>query len=325
MAARVAAEGEAAPGARAARLAPGHARQPGALRDGVARRTAGDRRRSTFQPTRRSTSPRSSTSAATGWRCWKTTAWRPPRCVFRSGWVSSRQSGRARPGGRVGRQEGLCPRRHRAHPHRPAVRRRGHAAGADRPRALVRNLSVPAGGTDVDVPVSADWGPGAYVTVHVFRTAADAKSRPGRAIGLAWVGIDPGVRKLAVAFDVAGQIPAAGARRDQGARGARRLGQPCRGGRGHPAADQLRLARSVRPLPRPPQARARHPRRLGPADRPARRRGHRAATGRRRRQLRAAGHPAEDGDPVRPTGAGRRRRRGGSSRSTCPTSTARCG
>ena len=61
----------------------------------------------------------------------------------------------------------------------------------------VRNVSVPAGGADVDVPVSADWGPGAYVTVHVFRPAADAKSRPGRAIGLAWVGIDPGVAQAA--------------------------------------------------------------------------------------------------------------------------------
>ncbi len=71
----------------------------------------------------------------------------------------------------------------------------------------VRNLSVPAGGTDVDVPVYADWGPGAYVTVHVFRPAADAKSRPGRAIGLAWVGIDPSARKLPVAFDVADKYP----------------------------------------------------------------------------------------------------------------------
>jgi alpha-2-macroglobulin len=71
----------------------------------------------------------------------------------------------------------------------------------------VRNLSVPAGGADVDVLVSADWGPGAYVTVHVFRPAADAKSRPGRAIGLTWVGIDPGVRKLSVAFDVADKYP----------------------------------------------------------------------------------------------------------------------
>ena len=72
---------------------------------------------------------------------------------------------------------------------------------------LTRDLPVAAGGTDVDVPVSADWGPGAYVTVHVFRTAADAKSRPSRAIGLAWVGIDPGVRKIPVSFDVPDKYP----------------------------------------------------------------------------------------------------------------------
>ena len=71
----------------------------------------------------------------------------------------------------------------------------------------VRNLAVPAGGMDVDVPVQADWGPGAYVAVHVFRTAADARSRPGRAIGLTWVGVDPGVRKLPVAFDTADKYP----------------------------------------------------------------------------------------------------------------------
>ena len=60
-------------------------------------------------------------------------------------------------------------------------------------------------------------------------------------------------------------------------------------------------------LPRPPAARARHPRRLGPAD-PARRgRGDRAAPGRRRRRRRAAGDPAEDRRAVHAAGAGRRR------------------
>ncbi len=71
----------------------------------------------------------------------------------------------------------------------------------------VRNVTVPSAGMDVDVPVQADWGPGAYVAVHVFRTAADARSRPGRAIGLTWVGIDPGVRKLPVAFETADKYP----------------------------------------------------------------------------------------------------------------------
>ena len=61
----------------------------------------------------------------------------------------------------------------------------------------VRSLSVPAGGTDVDVPVETAWGPGAYVAVHVFRPGGDA-NRPGRAIGLTWVGVDPAARTLAV-------------------------------------------------------------------------------------------------------------------------------
>lgn len=71
----------------------------------------------------------------------------------------------------------------------------------------LRTLTVPAGGMDVDVPVSADWGPGAYIAVHLFRPAADAKDRPKRAIGLTWVGIDPGARTLSVAFDTPEKLP----------------------------------------------------------------------------------------------------------------------
>ena len=72
----------------------------------------------------------------------------------------------------------------------------------------LRTLTVAEGGTDVDVPVSADWGPGAYVAVHVFRPAPDpATSRPGRAIGLVWVGVDPAARKLDVAVQVPDKYP----------------------------------------------------------------------------------------------------------------------
>ncbi len=67
----------------------------------------------------------------------------------------------------------------------------------------IRTVEVAAGGTDVDVPVDAAWGPGAYIAVHLYRTAADAKSRPGRAIGLVWAGIDPATRTLPVAFEAA--------------------------------------------------------------------------------------------------------------------------
>ena len=61
-----------------------------------------------------------------------------------------------------------------------------------------RVLSVPEGGTTVDVPVETSWGPGAYVAVHVFRGGAG--TRPGRALGLTWVGVDPSARTLAVSI-----------------------------------------------------------------------------------------------------------------------------
>jgi uncharacterized protein YfaS (alpha-2-macroglobulin family) len=63
-----------------------------------------------------------------------------------------------------------------------------------------RDLTVPEGGTTVDVPVEASWGPGAYVAVHVFRGGAGA--RPGRALGLTWVGVDPSARMLPVSINV---------------------------------------------------------------------------------------------------------------------------
>jgi uncharacterized protein YfaS (alpha-2-macroglobulin family) len=62
-----------------------------------------------------------------------------------------------------------------------------------------RILTVPAGGTTVDVPVETSWGPGAYVAVHVFRGGAGV--RPGRALGLTWVGVDPAARTMAVSID----------------------------------------------------------------------------------------------------------------------------
>ena len=60
----------------------------------------------------------------------------------------------------------------------------------------MRTITVPEAGADVDVPVEAAWGPGAYVAVHVFRGGAG--NRPGRAIGLTWVGVDPAARTLPV-------------------------------------------------------------------------------------------------------------------------------
>ena len=58
-----------------------------------------------------------------------------------------------------------------------------------------RNFTLPKGGTDLSVPVSASWGAGAYAIVHVFRPA-EGPGGPARAIGLAWLGLEPGDRAL---------------------------------------------------------------------------------------------------------------------------------
>jgi uncharacterized protein YfaS (alpha-2-macroglobulin family) len=71
----------------------------------------------------------------------------------------------------------------------------------------VRNLSVPAEGMVVELPVKAEWDAGAYVTATLFRTAESGKPyQPSRAIGLAWLGRDYGDRVLDVAIDAPDRI-----------------------------------------------------------------------------------------------------------------------
>ncbi len=65
----------------------------------------------------------------------------------------------------------------------------------------LREVEVPEAGTEVEVPVDASWGPGAYVAVTVFRAGQSPAGRPGRALGLHWLGLDPASRRLEVAID----------------------------------------------------------------------------------------------------------------------------
>jgi uncharacterized protein YfaS (alpha-2-macroglobulin family) len=106
--------------------------------------------------------------------------------------------------------------------HKPGETARIHVAApfAGRATLLVltdrvhslRNIDVAAGGSDIDVPVGADWGPGAYVVVHLYH-AADPNAakpddrKPGRAIGLTWVGIDPSLRTIAASIDMPEKLP----------------------------------------------------------------------------------------------------------------------
>ncbi len=119
------------------------------------------------------------------------------------------------------------------------------------------------------------------MTVHLFRAAADGNSRPRRAIGLTWIGLDPAARKLDVAFDTPEK------RAPRGTSDAVIRTAP--GALVSLAAvDEgiLRLTSFPSPdpaahYPRPAHAWAWTSATTGAADRAARRRGHRAAPGRR--------------------------------------------
>lgn len=73
------------------------------------------------------------------------------------------------------------------------------AIATDRLVAL-RTVSVPAGARTIDVPVTEDWGGGAYVLVSVI-TPRDPGTRPvpRRAVGAVWVPVDRSDRTLKVA------------------------------------------------------------------------------------------------------------------------------
>jgi uncharacterized protein YfaS (alpha-2-macroglobulin family) len=76
------------------------------------------------------------------------------------------------------------------------------AIATDRIHAL-RSVAVPAGGTVIDIPVDAAWGPGAYALVSLVRPvegAARARA-PLRAVGVAWLGVETEARRLQVAID----------------------------------------------------------------------------------------------------------------------------
>ncbi len=70
----------------------------------------------------------------------------------------------------------------------------------------MKAVDVPAEGTSVALPVTEDWGPGAYVTAMLYRPSDAAEKRmPARAVGLAYADVDPGERLLNVALEVPGE------------------------------------------------------------------------------------------------------------------------
>ena len=76
------------------------------------------------------------------------------------------------------------------------------AIASDRVLSL-RALSLPADGATLDIPVDASWGSGVYALVSAYRPAdapGPQQRGPGRAVGVAWLGIDASARTLAPAL-----------------------------------------------------------------------------------------------------------------------------
>src|SRR5262249_14220302 len=76
------------------------------------------------------------------------------------------------------------------------------AIASDRILSL-RALSLPADGATIDIPVDASWGSGVYALVSAYRSpdASGPQQRgPGRAVGVAWLGIDASSRTLTPAL-----------------------------------------------------------------------------------------------------------------------------
>lgn len=70
-----------------------------------------------------------------------------------------------------------------------------------------QTVDVTAGEAEIEIPVSADWGAGAYITASLYRPMnLDAGQMPSRAMGLSWLQVDPGDRDLAVELELPEQI-----------------------------------------------------------------------------------------------------------------------
>ncbi|SDF36177.1 hypothetical protein SAMN04488105_11860 [Salipiger thiooxidans] len=66
----------------------------------------------------------------------------------------------------------------------------------------MKAVEVPKGETVIDLPVTEEWGAGAYVTAQVIRPMdVAAGQNPARSLGLAHAGIEPGARSLDVAIE----------------------------------------------------------------------------------------------------------------------------
>lgn len=76
----------------------------------------------------------------------------------------------------------------------------------------MKAVPVSEGENTIDLPVTDDWGTGAYVTASVIRPLDDAAGRaPARALGLSYSPVDPGPKRLSTSIEVAAAADPRGA------------------------------------------------------------------------------------------------------------------
>ncbi|AKI00756.1 large extracellular alpha-helical protein [Hoeflea sp. IMCC20628] len=69
---------------------------------------------------------------------------------------------------------------------------------------LITTVTAAVGedGATIALPVTDDWGAGAYVTATLYRPGDEESRLPMRAIGVKWLSVDPGDRQLSVTLDL---------------------------------------------------------------------------------------------------------------------------
>ncbi len=73
--------------------------------------------------------------------------------------------------------------------------------------AHLETIELKEGAQKASVPVSAEWGAGAYLTVLAHRPLDEAAKRmPGRALGLAWFAVGQDARKIGLALNAPAQM-----------------------------------------------------------------------------------------------------------------------
>jgi uncharacterized protein YfaS (alpha-2-macroglobulin family) len=73
--------------------------------------------------------------------------------------------------------------------------------------AETKEADLLPGGGEIQLQVMAEWNPGAYVAVMLYRPMdSKAKRMPGRAIGLKWLGVDQAPRTLKVALSAPDKV-----------------------------------------------------------------------------------------------------------------------